>query len=92
MKTFNDPILQQKFTTYIGAYPESEHPLDMERLHDFVHQMTIHGEDISYEELLESLREEHPHWDRRFLNNFAKKTAALIDELQCFNKFLIRNK
>lgn len=78
---------REKMTLWLSMYPDSSHPLDTNRFYDFVREACIHGDKINEIDLLETLNEAQPSWEKSKIQKLAYEKSRLIDHLIHFYDF-----
>ena len=70
-----------------GAAPESAHPCDMNRFHNFVYECLINGENIDTDELADTISE-NLTWNDEKIRKFSEGTVIHIKKIMEFIDFL----
>lgn len=82
---------REKLMTWVAAVnPETPHPLDNERLFDFVYEACLHDDEIDETALDNALREAHPDWDDNTIQNFKDDYLVEIERLKDFRSFCLQ--
>lgn len=90
MKNFKSKLTKEKFKKWLNAHPESWHPLDYERFHDFINELFLNKDSISGIELKEAIHELKKWENEKSIDDFIEKTQKIINELQLFYGYLKR--
>ena len=88
MKKFKSKTTEEKFKRWINAHPESWHPYDYERFHDFITSLFLENEHISESELRNSVLESKEWKNEEFINEFVNEVTTKISELRSFFDYL----
>lgn len=88
MKTFNSKKTEEKFRIWLNVHPESWHPLDYERFHDFVLEMLQNKDFVTDVEISEAISELKEWQSEEYKAEFIEKVQIKIDELELFFAFL----
>lgn len=78
-----------KMIRWLGAYPDSSHPLDTNRYFDAVREACIHNDDISYADICNILDVAQSGWSETRKTIFAEKKENEIEQLIDFYRFCI---
>lgn len=73
---------KEKFELWLRCYPESEHPLDMERFYEFVCSIITNDDSLSEfgkEDIINSLNNCQPKWSKHFKDEFADEWMLKIE-------------
>lgn len=73
---------KKKLESWLCNYPESEHPLDMERFYEFVSSIIINEDSLcefGKEDLVNYLNDCQPKWNKHFKNEFADEWTLKIE-------------
>ena len=84
---------REKLRTWVALAnpnPESQHPLDNERLFDFVYEACQHDDEVDKTALDNALRETHPDWDDNTINDFISRYLVKIERLKDFGLFCLQ--
>lgn len=83
---------RRKLVLWLSLYPDKSHPLDTERLYDFVRESCIHNDSVSSEDIASILSDVHPEWNEQKREGFINDMIILIEHLQSFYDFCLQNK
>ncbi len=83
---------RRKLVLWLSLYPDKSHPLDTERLYDFVRESCIHEDTVISEDLASILNDAHPEWSEQKRDGFISEKNILIEHLQSFYYFCLQNK
>ncbi|MBO5185717.1 MAG: hypothetical protein J6B91_01515 [Prevotella sp.] len=83
---------RRKLVLWLSLYPDTSHPLDTERLYDFVRESCIYEDTIISEDLASILNDVHPEWNEQKREEFISDKIILIEHLQSFYYFCLQNK
>ncbi|NQU53915.1 MAG: hypothetical protein HQ522_15405 [Bacteroidetes bacterium] len=84
MKTFKSKTTEKKFGQWLNSFPESWHPYDYERFHEFVTALLIDDDYISESELRNAIIELKEWKDKDFIDEFVESVTMKIDDLRLF--------
>jgi len=92
MKTFKSKSSEKKFSQWLNLFPESWHPNDYERFHDFVSDLFNYNDFITESELRTAISELKEWKDKDFINHFVEEVTTKLDELSLFYVYLKERK
>ena len=79
--------IKNLLSVWVGAFPESGHPLDNERLYDLVFSYTknhvIGGNEDIYQEIKEQKK-----WDDEYSQKFSEEFSSIISHIVDFVDYL----
>ena len=78
----------EALTFWLSQHPETSHPLDTKRFHQFVFQLLEDGDNISDDYLYDEVQKAKPDWSEEATNEFVRDKSILISELIQFGRFL----
>lgn len=72
---------------WIGADPESGHPLDRERFYDFVFSCLKNDVTIDIDDIYREIRD-HKNWNEEYSTEFAEENSAIFSHITGFIDYL----
>lgn len=84
---------ETKLTQWLSMYPESEHPLDMERFYDMVCSIVTNEESLDEfgnSNLLHYLEQCQPKWEKKVKDSFAEEWEIKIELCVNLLKFYLK--
>lgn len=92
MKSFKSKITEEKFNRWFNLFPESCHPNDVERFHDFLVSLFNDNDNFTEAELKLAISELKEWKNEEFIEEFVEIVITKIDTLKGFFDYLNENK